>query len=123
MAVISRIAFKIARTRFSRFWIGMLFNRFPADLPLKYIRQSEKLVVFYHPAPSYPLHILLVPKKKISGIEAIGAEDNEWLVELYQCVQCIVDEFNLAERGYRLVVNGGKYQEIPQLHFHLISEG
>jgi diadenosine tetraphosphate (Ap4A) HIT family hydrolase len=31
------------------------------------------------------------------------------------------EDLNLEERGYRLIVNGGEYQEFPQLHFHLIS--
>jgi diadenosine tetraphosphate (Ap4A) HIT family hydrolase len=35
-------------------------------------------------------------------------------------VQSLVTEFQLS--AYRLVVNGGEYQDFPQLHFHLISE-
>jgi histidine triad (HIT) family protein len=101
----------------------MVFNHFHSVLPLHYIRKSEKLVAFYHPAPSFPVHILLIPTKAIAGIEAINVHDIEWLTDLYLCVQSIVDELNLAEKGYRLVVNGGNYQDIPQLHFHLISEG
>jgi len=31
-----------------------------------------------------------------------------------------VDEFHL--QAYRLIVNGGKYQDFPHLHFHLISD-
>jgi diadenosine tetraphosphate (Ap4A) HIT family hydrolase len=27
----------------------------------------------------------------------------------------------LKEAGYRLIVNGGKYQDVAQLHFHLVS--
>lgn len=118
-----RLVYKIARHHCSRFWIGMLFNHFHSCLPLHYIRQSENVIAFYHPSPSYPLHILLVPKKAVSGIEAIQTQDDKWLSELYLCVQSIVDELGLSEKGYRLIVNGGKYQEIPQLHFHLISEG
>ena len=30
--------------------------------------------------------------------------------------------FILAESGYRLIVNGGKYQDFPYLHFHLVSD-
>jgi diadenosine tetraphosphate (Ap4A) HIT family hydrolase len=33
-----------------------------------------------------------------------------------------VSELELERAGYRLVVNGGKYQDVAQLHFHLISE-
>lgn len=28
-----------------------------------------------------------------------------------------------TDGGYRLIVNGGAYQDVPQLHFHLISDG
>jgi diadenosine tetraphosphate (Ap4A) HIT family hydrolase len=31
-----------------------------------------------------------------------------------------VHEFNLP--AYRLLVNGGEFQDVPQLHFHLIAE-
>lgn len=123
MALLPKIAFRIARTRFSRFWIGMVFSHFHSVLPINYIYQSKNLVAFYHPVPSHPVHILIVPTKSISGIEAITVDDSVWLFELFICVQKIVDESNLVEKGYRLIVNGGNYQEIPQLHFHLISEG
>jgi diadenosine tetraphosphate (Ap4A) HIT family hydrolase len=36
--------------------------------------------------------------------------------------QSLVGDFALEACGYRLVTNGGRYQDVPQLHFHLISE-
>jgi diadenosine tetraphosphate (Ap4A) HIT family hydrolase len=38
-----------------------------------------------------------------------------------QIVRDLVERFDLERRGYRLIINGGKYQEVPQLHFHLVS--
>lgn len=38
-------------------------------------------------------------------------------------VQLLVHRYDLEEKGYRLIVNGGQYQEVPHLHFHLISDG
>jgi diadenosine tetraphosphate (Ap4A) HIT family hydrolase len=35
-------------------------------------------------------------------------------------VQSLVVEYHLP--AYRLMVNGGEYQEFPHLHFHLISD-
>ena len=52
----------------------------------------------------------------------ISEEDNILLADLVKTIQSIVKRFSLETGGYRLIVNGGKYQEIPQLHFHLISE-
>jgi diadenosine tetraphosphate (Ap4A) HIT family hydrolase len=31
-----------------------------------------------------------------------------------------VEEFHL--QAYRLIVNGGEYQDFPHLHFHLVSD-
>jgi diadenosine tetraphosphate (Ap4A) HIT family hydrolase len=31
-----------------------------------------------------------------------------------------MNEFHLP--AYRLIVNGGEYQDFPQVHFHLISD-
>ena len=46
--------------------------------------------------------------------------DTDFLTDLYSTVQSLVEEFHL--KAYRLIVNGGEYQDFPQLHFHLISE-
>jgi hypothetical protein len=35
-------------------------------------------------------------------------------------VQQLVEKYHLG--AYRLIVNGGDYQDFPQLHFHLISD-
>lgn len=56
-------------------------------------------------------------------MEALTAEDSDFYIDLFQVVTSLVDELNLAEQGYRLIVNGGKYQEFPQIHFHLVSGG
>lgn len=42
--------------------------------------------------------------------------------DLISVVHSLVEEFNLEQSGYRLIANGGKYQEFPILHFHLLSE-
>jgi len=52
----------------------------------------------------------------------LSEEDNILFVDLVRTIQMIVKRFSLEPGGYRLIVNGGKYQEISQLHFHLISE-
>ena len=92
-------------------------------IPVKKLRQTATLLAFYHPRPAYPVHILIVPKRAIADLGGLDESDQEFLLDLVSVVQSLVDEFNLKETGYRLVSNGGKYQDIPQLHFHLISEG
>ena len=91
-------------------------------IPVHRLRETSSLIAFHHPKPAYPLHILLVPKKAIPGLTGLSPADTALLGDLFSTVQSLVSEFNLEKTGYRLIVNGGKYQDIPQLHFHLVSD-
>jgi histidine triad (HIT) family protein len=90
-------------------------------LPINKISETETLICFYHPQPVYPVHILLVPKDEIRDISQIGPEQNDFFKDVMFSVKSLVNEFNLEEQGYRLILNGGEYQDFPQLHFHLTS--
>jgi histidine triad (HIT) family protein len=91
-------------------------------IPVQRLRETRTLIAFYHPKPSYPLHILLVPKKAIGSLTDLTQADCDFMAELFQTVQGLIAELNLEEVGYRFIVNGGKYQDVAQLHFHLVSE-
>ena len=92
-------------------------------LPVERLHETATLLAFHHPSPAYALHILLVPKKALANLmELDPSADSDFLVELYATVQELVRRFGLAPGGYRLVVNGGSYQDFQYLHFHLISD-
>lgn len=91
-------------------------------IPVKRLHETATLLAFYHPRPSYAVHILIVPKKALDSLSALDSSDDIFLADVFRTTQILVKELNLATNGYRLIVNGGEYQEVPQLHFHLISE-
>lgn len=113
---------RLARSPVARFFIGWIFAHMSFALPLQRLRETETLVAFHHPKPAYPTHILIVPKKALRSLADIGETDSAFLADLFQTAQSLVAELQLESAGYRLIVNGGKYQDVPQLHFHLISE-
>lgn len=88
-------------------------------IPVKKLRDTDTLLAFYHPKPSYQFHVLLLPKKAVPSLKEFDSKDTIFLADLYSTVQSIVEEFQLP--AYRLIVNGGEYQDFPQLHFHLVS--
>ena len=102
-------------------FIGWIFAHMSFVIPVKRLRETNTLMAFHHPKPAYPFHILLVPKKAVASLQEFDSTDTTFLTDLYSTVQSLVDEFHLAEGAYRLIVNGGEYQDFPQLHFHLIS--
>jgi histidine triad (HIT) family protein len=100
--------------------IGWMFEYMSFAIPVKHLRETETLLAFYHPKPAYPFHVLLVPKKAVVSLKEFDSKESAFLFDLYATVQSLVDEFQLA--AYRLIVNGGEYQDFPQLHFHLVSD-
>jgi histidine triad (HIT) family protein len=100
--------------------IGWIFEHMSFTIPVKRLRETETLMAFYHPKPSYQFHVLLVPKKAVASLQEFDPEDSAFLTELYSTVQSLVVEYQLT--AWRLIVNGGEYQDFPQLHFHLVSE-
>ncbi len=89
-------------------------------LPVERLRETDTLIAFRHPRPAYAFHVLLVPKQAAASLEDLSPSDTAFFSDLFATVQSLVAEFRLP--AYRLVVNGGSYQDFPQLHFHLISE-
>lgn len=118
----ARWLFRLARWSPAGKLAGWVFAHLSFALPLKRLRETPSLLAFQHPKPAHAVHILIVPRRAIRGFEALTADDRVFLLELVQTVQNLVAELGLEERGYRLVANGGSYQEIPQLHFHLIAD-
>lgn len=92
-------------------------------IPARRLLETDTLLAFEHPNPSYPVHILIVPRRPISGLAAINQEDSSLLGDVIVVLQSLVASLGLQDSGYRLIINGGKYQEFPQLHFHLVSGG
>lgn len=92
------------------------------SLPVEKISETDNLICFYHPQPAHPIHILLMQKRDIQDFSQLDPDAGDILEDLVHMVNELVVALNLQAKGYRLIVNGGKYQEFPQLHFHLISE-
>lgn len=102
--------------------VRWLFVHMNFAIPLNRLRETDTLLAFFHPRPAYPFHVLLVPKKAVADLSRLDPTDLDFLKDLYSVVQGLVREFSLEADGYHLIVNGGKFQDFPQLHFHLISE-
>jgi histidine triad (HIT) family protein len=117
----SRLLIRIARLKVSQIIVGWIFTYMSFVIPVKRLRETNTLMAFHHPQPSYRLHILLVPKRPYPTLLSLPTDDTTFLKELIETVQSLVLEFNLQNDGYRLITNGGIYQDVPHLHFHLIS--
>lgn len=113
--------YALANTPFGKFIIQIIFSKMSFLIPAKRLRETKHLLAFYHPKPSYPVHILLMPKLNLPDFQSLDA-NSRFMIDLIEITQSLIKELGLADQGYRLIVNGGKYQDFPHLHFHLISD-
>ena len=111
--------YRFANTPVGRFLIGWIIAHMSFAIPLQRLRETETLLAFYHPQPSHPFHVIILPKKDIRSFAELAPADL-FLADIVTVAQSLIDEFHLP--AYRLIVNGGEYQEFPHLHFHLISD-
>ena len=115
---------RLARSPLGRLLAGWIFAHMSFAIPIKRLYETPSLVAFYHPRPAYPIHILIIPKKAIASLAELKPGEEfcaAFLSDLVACTQGLVDELKLDEPGYRLITNGGKFQDVAQLHFHLVS--
>ena len=89
-------------------------------IPVTRLRETSNLLAFHHPSPAYKFHMLNMPKRQVESLLQLEPADTAFLTDLYSTVQSLVEEFHL--QAYRLIVNGGEYQDFPHLHFHLVSD-
>lgn len=91
------------------------------EVPKEFLYESDTLVSFPDINPSAEVHILIIPKEHIGGIKDLEAGHGSLLTEVYGTVKKLVSKYNLEDNLYRVVVNGGKAQHVPHLHFHLLG--
>lgn len=92
------------------------------NLPCDKVYEDDHILAFHDIAPQAPVHILIVPKKRIEKLQDLKEKDLFLLIEIVQVVQHLAKKFDILE-GYRLLTNNGSLagQTVFHLHFHLLG--
>jgi diadenosine tetraphosphate (Ap4A) HIT family hydrolase len=114
-----RVLFRLSRTRPMGLLVRLAFGRLWWLLPVRRVAQTRGVLAFDHPAPSWQPHLLLVPKRSIRSVLAARPADAPLVGELLRLALVLAHRRGLHRQGFALLVNGGAYQDVPQLHFHL----
>jgi histidine triad (HIT) family protein len=83
--------------------------------------ETERVLAFHHTRPSYPVHIVAIPKKHISSLISLEESDNDLLLELMTVIKKVSSEVVSEHSTCRVVTNLGQYQDSKHLHWHIIS--
>ena len=92
------------------------------ELPADIVYEDESCLAFKDINPVAPIHILIIPKKRIEKISDSNTEDKELLGHLFLVAGNIARDLGI-EDAFRLVVNNGAaaQQTVFHLHIHLIA--
>ena len=73
--------------------------------------------------PVAPVHILVVPKKRINTINDLSEEDQNLVGKIVLVAKNLAKKNNINQSGYRLLWNTNKdaMQTVFHIHLHLIG--
>lgn len=93
------------------------------DIPSEMLHEDDLCAAFRDIAPQAPTHILIVPRRPLTGIDAMTVDDRPLIGHLLWIATELARSEGLEE-GYRLVINNGELgqQSVPHLHVHLLGK-
>ena len=87
--------------------------------PVAKVAETESVLAFHHTRPSYPVHIVVIPKKHVSSL--LTLEDDALLIEMMSVIKSIAAQVVEQHGACRVLTNLGAYQDSKHLHWHVIS--
>ncbi|NOY70081.1 MAG: HIT domain-containing protein [Deltaproteobacteria bacterium] len=93
------------------------------EMGTEFIHETAELVVFKDIKPLAPVHLLIVPKRHIRGINDLVDDDRAIISELILTARDMAKKMGVERSGYRIFFNveKGGGQEVFHLHLHLIG--
>lgn len=93
------------------------------EIPADFVHQDEQCVAFRDVAPKAPVHLLVIPRKPLENLAAMGEDDRALLGHLLWVCRKVAADAGLGAGGYRIVSNVGADggQTVQHLHFHVLG--
>jgi histidine triad (HIT) family protein len=93
------------------------------ELPATIVHETDDVLAFQDIAPKAPVHLLIIPKRHIDGVQALTDADGAVIAALFACATRLAAQTGVASSGYRTVVNAGPDggQTVLHLHVHLLG--
>lgn len=92
---------------------------FPAGM----VFEDDQVIAIEDISPQAPVHLLLMPRRHISTINDLSTDDRLLMGHLPLIAQRLAAERDIAESGYRLVMNcnAAAGQTVFHIHMHLLG--
>lgn len=92
-------------------------------IPSDKVYEDDEVLAFRDINPQAPVHVLIIPKRHISGADKLERSDDALLGKLVAVANRLAAELGVSGTGYRLISNIGDDagQSVHHLHIHLIG--
>jgi histidine triad (HIT) family protein len=93
------------------------------EIESKKVYEDKDIVAFQDINKMAPVHILIIPRKHIPSLLTISSDDYELLGKMHKTAIHLAKELNIAESGFRLVLNCNRDagQSVDHIHLHLLG--
>ena len=92
------------------------------EIPANVVYEDESVLAFHDIGPQAPVHVLVIPKKKVTGFDQLAAESPDFIGDYIKKVSMVAEKLELSD-GYRIVFNNGKngQQTVEYIHAHILG--
>ena len=93
------------------------------EIPADIVYEDDRALAFRDISPQAPVHVLVIPKRRIARVSAAVDEDAGLLGHLLLVARDVAAREGIAEGGYRLVINNGDDggQSVDHVHVHVLG--
>jgi histidine triad (HIT) family protein len=93
------------------------------QIPASIVFENENIIAFKDIKPQAPVHLLIISKKHIPGLNDIEISDLQLLGEIQNIAKELAKKEGVNKKGYRLVLNCGPDagQAVEHIHYHLLG--
>lgn len=93
------------------------------EIPSTKVYEDDLVTAFRDINPAAPTHILIIPNKHIASTNDLSDEDQTLVGRMFTSAKNIAAQEEIAESGYRLIINTGPNggQVVFHLHLHLLG--
>ena len=92
-----------------------------AITPVRY--EDDDIIAVDNLYPDAPVHVIVITKKHLVSLDSLEEADRDLAGKVLLVCKKVAADMHIAENGYRVVTNVGKWggQAIPHLHFHVLG--
>ena len=93
------------------------------EINIDIVYDDDEIIAFRDINPQAPHHILVIPRRHIATVNDARPEDTALIGKLTLTAQQVAKELDVANDGYRLVMNCNNHggQTVFHIHLHLLA--